>query len=189
MENNHSLTVYFGEDYANLYTIGYVSSDIFQLLIFCELLQKGDKETVRKLYSRDSYRPYGFNRYNRVFKDNIKISKISDVKKGSVELIIAEATLAAAIIIPIVVVFLQNFMNQRNQRLTFNVNPNDIRLHNLINLYELGHFGNGREGLNEFFRELVRNGYNVQALGQDVYTIEYIANLYARRIARTLRMN
>lgn len=199
MENSNTLSIYFGNKCANLYTIGFVSSEIVQLLTFCELIQLQKKEELEYFFYKDNYKSYPFRRNSKIITDNIKITQINDVKKGSVDLL-AAAGLAANIIMPIVSVFIQRYLYNRDNRQhdneinrddreIFNINPFDQVLNNQLNAFSLGLYGEGANGLNKLFNALSELGYNVEALNVNVFNIYHVTDIYAQRIAKIIQRN
>lgn len=189
MENNQSLSIYFGEGSANLYSIGYISTDIFRILVFSEFIRKRD-ETEIELYFGDKWgfsRP--FYRTARISREHINFSTISDVKKGSVELIIDGVSLATTIIMNIVNIYLQDILNNRNQRLTFNLKAGDSKLQNIFEEFKNGDFGRGDNGLNNLFEELRKNNYDVEAIEQYVFKIVKVSKRSAQKMAMVLRVH
>lgn len=188
MSHDQTLKVYFGEGCANLYTIGYISSDLFQLLAFSELLEQRDEGRLYKYFLRKE-RPLYLSRYSKLLRENIKTSQVTDVKKGSVELIISCVTVASAIIIPFVVLGVHRRFERSDQQVTFNVATDDQTIQQNLDEYSQGTFGHGVKGLDAFVQHLAAQGYDVHAVSERVYEIEHVVDRYERRLARTLKMN
>ena len=89
----NKVKIYFGGDLTNLYEIGWLSSDLSQLIDFAELVEEGKEE-----------RP-----------------EIVDVRKGSVELVIAGCSVAAAVIMPLVQIAVQRYFTQRDEEVSFQI--------------------------------------------------------------------
>lgn len=54
------LHIHFGGPLANLYDVGYLTVDLYQLMAFAELLDQKDESTIQRWYGEKA-RP--FNRY------------------------------------------------------------------------------------------------------------------------------
>ena len=60
----NKVKIYFGGDLTNLYEIGWLSSDLSQLIDFAELVEEGKEERTEKFFGEKA-RP--FNRYTKIF--------------------------------------------------------------------------------------------------------------------------
>lgn len=189
MKNDNEIQIYFGKECSNLYTLGYVSADLFQLLAFCEMIDNEDFINLNKFFPSEGPRSFFLTRYSKIVTERIKGSQVSEVKNGSIEVILASASLAAAIIMPIVAILVERELARRNKTVTFNISTSDQNLQYFLNRYKLGIYGQGIEGRNRFFEELGNNNFRVTAINQDTFDIENLTRYYTSRIAKTLHMN
>lgn len=185
MENNE-VKIYFGGDLTNLYEIGWLSSDLSQLVDFAELIESGEKDRTEKFFGEKS-RP--FNRYTKIVDKPHKRPEIVEVRKGSVELIIAGCTLAAMVIMPLVQIKVQEYFRLRNEEVSFEISPQDTSLNRIMNAYENGDFGRGTEGLNMLMAILQQRNYNVTFLAENVYLVEHVVDKYSQRMIKTIKKN
>ncbi|MGD9874526.1 MAG: hypothetical protein AB7T27_09690 [Kiritimatiellia bacterium] len=188
MAVNNTLRVYFGDEQANLYTIGYLSSDLFQLLTFSELIEQHRDRQLEQYFFAEK-RPAYLNRYSKVYRERIKFGKVTDVEKGSVELIVDGIVDTATIIIPFTVMTAQLLIERSRQRVTFNVSIDDPKVQQHLDAYKRRVFGKGDEGLETFIKYLSQKHYDVQAIADRVYDISKITDQVSNRMARTLKMN
>ncbi|MCK7632645.1 MULTISPECIES: hypothetical protein [unclassified Shewanella] len=185
MEDNE-VKIYFGGDLTNLYEIGWLSSDLSQLVDFAELVESGEKERTEKFFGEKS-RP--FNRYTKVVDKPHKRPEIVDVRKGSVELIIAGCSVAATVIMPLVQIAVQRYFAARDEEVSFQISPKDTNLQRIMNSYANGDFGLGTEGLTMLMAILEQRNYNVTLLAQNIYLVEHVVDKYAQRMIKTIKKN
>jgi hypothetical protein len=111
MEEN-AVKIYFGGDLTNLNELGWLSSDLSQLVDFSELLNSEDLERTEKFFGVKA-RP--FNRYVKVLDKSHKRPEIVDVRKGSVELVIAGCGVAATVIMVLVQIAVQRYFTNKDE--------------------------------------------------------------------------
>ena len=177
--------VYFGGQIANLYDIGYLSTDLYQLIAFSELIdQKEDKDIER--WFGDKSRP--FNRYASVLDKYRKSSEISEARGGSLEIVVQVAALISSIVIPLVAVYIQ-LQNSHavNNSVSFEISVKDPRLQHLLELFREGHFGRGAEAIDSLFQALKERGYDVELRSGDAFVIHDTLQKYSQRMVRTMQ--
>lgn len=184
--SKQDIKIYFGTEMANLYDLGYITTDLYQIFAFSDLLEQNETEKVEKYFGEKS-RP--FNRYLTVLDKYKKDSSIVDVKKGSIELLVANAPLLAAIIMPLVAIKVQSHFTEKGRQIQFELSPTDPSLKRIMDSYAAGEFGNGREGLEVLFSILEQREYSVSLTGPDAYSIEHVVDKYAQRIVKTIDKN
>lgn len=180
------IKIYFGGDLTNLYDIGWLSSDLSQLVDFADLLESGERERTEKFFGEKS-RP--FNRYTKIVSKSLKRPEVVDVRKGSVELVIAGCSLAAAVIMPLVQIAVQRHFTKIDEDISFQICPQDASLQRIMNAYANGDFGHGTQGLTTLMSILQQRNYNVTLLAQNVYLIEHVIEKYAQRMIKTIKKN
>ena len=185
MEENE-VKIYYGGDLTNLYELGWLSSDLSQLIDFTELVESGDKTRTEK-YFGEKARP--FNRYTKIVSKPHKRPEIVDVRKGSVELVIAGCSVAAAVIMPLVQSAVQRHFTQEGEELSFEISPEDEGLQRIISAYANGDFGRGTEGLETLMSILQQRNYNVTILAQNIYLVEHVIEKYSQRMIKTIKKN
>lgn len=184
--DNHKIRIYFGSELANLYELGWISTDLSQLIAFSELVESGEQDRAEKFFGENS-RP--FNRYTSLIKKREKRPEIVDVQNGSIELVIAGASVAVAIIMPLVRVAVTRHFAKLDETITFEISPEDKGLSKIMNAYEKGDFGKDREGLEVLMAVLKEREYNVDVLSNNIYLIEHVVDKYSQRIIRTIKKN
>jgi hypothetical protein len=149
------------------------------------LIENRQTETLQKYYLKRT--GLFLSRYSKIFKENVKSAQIKHVKEGSVEIIIDNIPLIAKILIPFVVLGVQRKLARHDQRVTFNVFVEDPEIQNYMDMFKNSR--KNEEDLQSFINFLSNSGYNVTALSERVYDVEKITERYAKRIARTIKMN
>lgn len=185
--NNYQnkMRIYFGDDLANLFDVGYISTDIHQIISFTLLLEENNIEDINKYFLHNKF---GLTRYSKVLsQEKMKKSRISDVKKGSVELVIDSANLVSSILVPIVVIKVNKYFEQRAEVVNFNIKVDDIRLQQLLDNYEQGYFGDGDRGLQSIINLISDAGYSIDIISNNTYTVEDMLNMYTKRIVKTIK--
>ena len=183
---DHKIKIHFGGELANLYEVGYLSIDLYQLITFSDLIEQGEIEKAKEYFGK---KPKPMNRYHSLLKISKAKSEIVDVRKGSIELMIAGISVSAAIIMPLVQVVAQKYLNHRCATVTFEFSPQDESLKRMIDAYAKGEFGRGQEGFDTLFTLLQRRNYNVSCLSENIYQVEYVVDKYAQRMVRTINRN
>ena len=183
---NQQLKIYFGAGIANLYDVGYLATDIQQLITFSEMINESDIESIEKYFGE---RVKGLNRYAKPLGKYGKSSEITDVRKGSLELIISGMAVAAAVIIPIAIAKVQHKLHQEGLETTFEISPEDDNLRIHLNAYASGQYGEGIEALNFLFEVLSRLNYNTSVVAEHIYRIDHITDKYAGRMVKTIKRN
>lgn len=181
--SKQSIEIYFGSEIANLYDLGYITTDLYQIFAFSDLLEKKDSAKVEK-YFGDKARP--FNRYLTAFEKYKKESSIVDVQKGSIQLLIDNAPLIAAIVMPIIAIRVQSYFTEKNKEIKFELSPKDKGLKKIMNAYAKGDFGSGNDGLQTLFSVLEARNYSVSISADDAYAIEHVVDKYSQRIVKTI---
>ena len=184
--DNFKIRIYFGSELANLYELGWISTDLSQLIEFSELVKTGQQDRAEKFFGEKS-RP--FNRYTALTKKREKRPEIVDVQNGSIEMVIAGASVAVAVIMPLVQIAVQRYFAKLDETITFEISPQDKALSKIMNAYEKGDFGEDSEGLKVLMSVLQVRNYNVDVLANNIYLIEHVVDKYSQRIIRTIKKN
>jgi len=184
-KKEYKLDIYFGSEIANLYELGYLTIDLQQLQSYSRLISEKNIEQAEKYFGEKS-RP--INRYSSQLTKGTK-SEIINVKKGSIELAIAGATLIAAVVMPIVAIKVQQELKYENQLVRFEISPQDESIQTHLQAYAKGNYGYGEKGLEALFEILQRLNYSVQITREDIYSIEHVTNKYAQRMVKTIKKN
>lgn len=181
MNGHPKLRIYFGTELANLYDVGYLTSDLYQLFTFSELLEQPDRELTERWFGEKA-RP--FNRYAGVLEKYRKSSEIREAKKGSLELTVAVGSLLTSIIVPLAVIYVQRDLGPR--QVAFEISVDDPNIEQALRTYASGGFGSGPQGLELLFAALRQMKYNVHLQAQDAYVVHNVLNRYAQRMVKTI---
>ncbi len=182
MPTINTITVHFGSEIANLYDIGYLSTDIYQIFAFSQLLEENKRTEVKRWFGEKA-RP--FNRYAPVLEKRKRTAEITEVRNGSVELAVATGSLLTSIIVPLAIIYVQRAMDA--PVISFEVSIDDQEIQKALNAYAQGTFGAGAKALDLLFAALRQLGYDVKLQGQDAYIIDDVLQRYSRRMIRTIR--
>jgi len=183
---NSKAKIIFKDDTANLYDIGYILTDIYQTISLAHLIEEADFEVVEKKYGADAK---GLNRYSAYNEKIAKSSEIMEVKNGSVELIIPLAGLVVSILSPFLGALVGQKLRERNEQVSFEINPDNQLLKDIMDNYQLGQYGRGIDGLNQLMDVLSDNDFNVNMLRQNAFVIHNALDRSTNRIVRTIRKN
>lgn len=178
------LRIYFGSSLANLYVVGYLSSDIHKLIALSEAI--ADEEGAPNQSEVANWFNYT-NRYTRALEKHSRNSTITRARNGSLELLLGGMAVAASIIVPIAVARAQTKLQKEGRSVQFEVSPTDKVLKRHIDRYARGDYGTGAEGLTNLFGTLSGLGYDVGAVSDNTYKISRAIDACARRIVKTVR--
>lgn len=182
--DDKEIKIRFGAKLTNLYDIGYLTTDIQQIVAFSGLLERGDLSSVEKYFGE---RVKGLNRYARILEESGRKSQVTDVHRGSVELVVAGLTLAASIIVPITIAKAQRRAHEEGLQVVFEINPADQNIRTHIAAYANGRYGQGVAALNELFETLNLLNYNTTLVSENAYRIEHVTDKYAERMVKTIK--
>ncbi|HOY88060.1 MAG: hypothetical protein V9G21_07820 [Methylotenera sp.] len=178
------IRIYFGNNLTNLYELGWISTDLNQLIEFSKLVESGELEQAEKYFGENA-RP--FNRYVALNRKLEKRPEIVDVKGGSIELVISGVSLLASIIMPLVQIAVDRYFKANGEEVTFELSPKDQNLKEIMSAYEEGYFGQGRDGLTYLVSLLQQRNYNVNVIANNIYLIDHVVDKYAQRIIKTIK--
>lgn len=182
---DQQISLCLGGELANLHGLGWIATDLNQLIELSDLLESGQHETARHFFGAEA-RP--FNRYKRFAgTPRRRPSQLNLRDDGSLELVISELGVAAAILVPLVQSAVAQQFNGADEPVGFRLTPKDPGLKRVMQAYDRGDFGEGSDGLNTLAFVLEELSYEVPYLVTSAPVIEHAVNKYARRIARTIR--
>jgi hypothetical protein len=182
----NEVKIYFGGDLTNLYELGWLSSDLSQLVDFAELLESENLERTEKFFGEKA-RP--FNRYVKIVDQPHKRPEIVDVRKGSVELVMAGCSVAATVIMGLVQIAVHRHFTNKDEEISFEISTQDANLQRIMNAYANKDFGTGSEGLTTLMSILQQRNYSVSTLAQNTFLIEHVVEKYSQRMIKTVKKN
>jgi hypothetical protein len=177
-----SLRLRFKDGLLNLHDVGYFSVDIYQLIAFSEALAAGDVAEAERWFGEKS-RP--FNRFASVLERYARKSNVTDARRGSIELEIAVASLAATIVVPLVQVYVQRAIGNRD--INFEIGVDDQVVRRAIDAYAAGAFGQGPRALEGLYEHLRQRERDVKLIGDNSLLIDGVLTRYAKRMIRTIK--
>jgi len=180
------IKIYFGGELSNLFELGYISTDLHQVIAFCSLLEADDIEQAEK-YFGDKSRP--LNRYVTISESAKRKSAITDVKKGSIELTLAGIGVVGTYIMPLVAERVNKYFEERDEVVQFQISAKDENLSRILRNYEKGQYGNNQEGLDRLMAYLKQADYDVSIISDNTYLVEHVIEKYSQRIIRTIKKN
>ncbi|TVX95188.1 hypothetical protein [Cohnella terricola] len=186
MENHgYELTLKFDLGENSLYDLGYLSIDIYHLIVFSELLERRDSEGIDMVYNSSRVKSrFPLTREDNVLKNFRNKAIIKSVRNGSIELTIAGLSLISSIIVPFIIYKLQKRDLRSDQNYLFEVNANDRDLNHIIDSFRDGYYGRGPSSINWLFDILSRNGYDISFGGTDQFVIRKVLERYENRIIK-----
>ena len=178
--------VYFGNELARLYEIGYITTDLYQLAALSDLIESDRGEKIDQFFGP---KPAPINRFSNLTNKERTRSEIIHVREGSVELVVAVAGVTAAVLMPLVSIEVNRRLRRQGINVEFEISPSDQNLKRILAAYEDRVFGGGNDGLELLFAILRERGYNVTIAGPNQYRIQHAVNRYANRIVKTIKKN
>jgi len=111
-----NLRLLFRDGLSSLHDIGYLSVDVYQLVAFSQTLAEENVAEAERWFGENA-RP--FNRFAPVLERYARMPAVTDARRGSIELWMEVANLAAAIIVPLVAVYVQREIG--NPKINFEI--------------------------------------------------------------------
>jgi hypothetical protein len=177
-----NLRLRFGDGLLNLHDIGYLSVDVYQLVAFSQTLAEENVAEAERWFGENA-RP--FNRFAPVLERYARMSAVTDARRGSIELWMEVANLAAAIIVPLVAVYVQREFG--NPEVNFEIGVDDQVVWRAIDSYAKNAFGRGPRALEGLCDYLGQRERNVKLIGDNSVLIDGVLTGYAKRMVRTIR--
>ncbi|EOV6289239.1 TPA: hypothetical protein N2898_004556 [Vibrio parahaemolyticus] len=166
------LRVKLNVDDPTLYELSFFSLDLLRLNVVSSLIEEAqDDSKESKLVTAKNIDKTYLNRASlgSFYKKNSKDIQVKEFKEGSIELVIAGTTLAASIIVPSILYYLNKRDNEGNEMVNFTIDSNDQQIAEFLNEVSNRNFGSFDECF-EFIRQtLVRRGYNFEAISDNTY--------------------
>ncbi|OBR91577.1 hypothetical protein CLRAG_29410 [Clostridium ragsdalei P11] len=186
VENKPKLRIHldFGDN--SLYDLGYLSIDIYQLIVFSRLIEDNDRHSLEK-YFYGSRRSFMLTRNSSILKKYRNSANVEHMEDGSIVIDIAQVGLVATIIVPFVAMYVQEQIKKYSEEVTFEINSQDKQLQKIIEEVGQGYFGLEDEGLKWLLNMLENRGYSIEVINKDVYRINKVMTNYQRRIVRTIK--
>ena len=155
-----------------LYELSFFSLDLLRLSVVSSLIEEAqDRTTESKLKTSKNIDKSYLNRVSlgSYYKKNKKDIKVKEFKEGSIELVIAGTTLAASVIVPSILYYLNKRDNEDNQVVNFTIDSNDEQIVEFLNEVSNRNFGSFDDCF-EFIRQtLERRNYNFEAISDNTY--------------------
>jgi len=186
MDDEQTLVLRFAGTAPSLYEVSYIGIDVYQVLAFSKLVDAGDRETLDYYFGQA---PPPLNRYVDVLRAYRDTAPRVTVRRGSYEILLEQAPLLAAVLIPILAIYVQRRLSRFDETVIFEVAVEDEELQQLLEVFAKGAFGAGEPALRELFEALGHRGYNITAKQKDLFVIEHVLTRYSRRIVKTLKKN
>jgi hypothetical protein len=177
-----TIKISFGDRLSNLYDVGYLTVDVFQLISFAEALAEGDRKAVARWFGENA-RP--FNRYAAILEKRAQKSRIIDFRRGSVYFYVEVASSLAACICALLTPYIQHRLD--NNRNEFSIEMDDLIVQRAIEAFRAGAFGKGSEAIDNLSEYLAKNDRSLLPLGRNAYAINRVLQRYSSRVVRTLR--
>lgn len=167
-----------------MYELGYFSTDLYQLIVFSELMQNERFSLIDENFLSSSQN-FIMTRNNYLLREFRNRAQIKSINNGCIELVIAGVSCMATIIVPCLIYRLQAKKN-KSQEIFFEISTNDSELNEFLYEFNKGHYGKGSEGLTWLFKRLEEKGYSVTSSGEHVFNIERIIERYEKRTIKLI---
>lgn len=177
------IEIHFPDQLADLYSVGYLSNDINQIVAYARLLEEGREAEASQFFSE---RTKGLNRQATPLRDFRHAARIRDAEKGSLVLTVA-TTIAAAVLGGIVGAMVSAKLAEEKRVERFEISPSDKRINRLLDQYAEGTFGRGYDALQFLLERLQQLGYDVKVLSDNAYAVYEVADRTADRMVRMIR--
>lgn len=183
---NNLLTIKYSFREKTFYDLAYFTTDLYQLIVFCELINKNDKESL-DIYFYSPKHPYILNRYSKIllkYKNNILIDKIGS---SDIQISLEGLSKLSIALISIFLFGVKEAISHYKEKVTFEISCGDKKINKIIEYAEKGDLGSGEEMMKNMFKWMEKSGYSVEVKGNDVYKISKVLDKYEKRIVRTIR--
>lgn len=184
MDHYSKIELHFSSEYSNLYTIGYITTDVNHLLVLSYLIETQDDESIREIFLTRKG-PFPITRYSRALREHMDSAHVIEARNGSVELVV-EVTGITAIIV-IAYIQWRSSTKIKGKSVTFKVSTDDTKLQMLLDHYSAGGFDTDDKALNTLLKVLEKEGYDVEAIAERVFEVIPILEKYGKRIVRVIR--
>ena len=157
-------------DSPTLFDVGYLNIDLLHIMILASLIENGEFEEINKLYFSSNtgrYRcPHRFTiieYYERYHRD-IELKKLS---VGSIEIVIASASLVSSVVIP----FVLSYLNKKSIEVVFTYDSNDHRVSQLIERLDNSQYLSFDQWFEILVNQLGIMGYNIESNTPNIYSV------------------
>lgn len=181
VEKDNELVIKLCFDTTSLYDIAYLFTDIYQLIIYAELVEKNEYKVLEDIFYTPRF-PY-ITRYIQLLRDNTEKALVTKIEKGSIEFYISVASFLATILVPLVMAHVKKQVPD----ITFEISAGDKELSNLLERMSDASDGITEATLKWLFHHLGKRGYSVEIISEDIYRITQVLNRYERRLIKTFR--
>lgn len=168
----YELNLKFNFDQNTLYELGLFSTDLYQLIVFYELLQNDELDLIEEYFLHP--KPFAVTRNNHLLRGFRDRAKIKSINNGSIEMIIAGVSCAATIIVPYSIYRLQKKDNNESQEIFFEISTNDQEINQLLDQFNEGLYEKGIQALQWLINNLNERGYKSQTLNRSLSMREYM---------------
>ena len=184
-KNDFPVAIEFRKGLANLYDLGYLSVDFYQLAVFASLVQSGDPYAANKLLGKKA-RPV--NRYRPELVRHTDLGEVISSRSGSIILTVV-LPLAGVVIWDLVKAAIHRHVDYHNAQVTLNVSVQDQKLNKILDEYQNRTFGSGDKGLEVLFAILRARNYNVEHMSENAFLIQHVVRKFSQRMVRTIHKN
>jgi hypothetical protein len=182
---NNELKIYLDTNKNTLFDLGWFLIDINQLLIICSMAENKKFDYINRNLSNPNY----LSSRPRI-KEHSEGYKIKHIRNGSIELIVVGVGALATIIMPILAVYVQEKLGKYNERITFSIESSEYyKVSEIIDSFRYSQGFNEPKNLNSLFESLLRKGYNVQAISDNMYDITKTLDKYCNHMVKIIYKN
>ncbi|MGP4073871.1 hypothetical protein ACTWQB_15175 [Piscibacillus sp. B03] len=168
----------------SLYDLAYLSVDIYQLIVFCELLEDDKVEDELKIFLDNLNSLHRYSKSLIRFREKVKIVHLKD---GSMEIFVGEVTELTKLILPFISAYVVNKIRLNKEKVTFEIESDDYELNLLFDELKQGYYGLEEEKWFDWLQDILKSrGYSVEVVNKDCYKV---IKGYGRRIVKTIPKN
>lgn len=154
-----------------LYELSFFSLDLLRLFVVSSLVDEAQSDGESKLISSKNIDRSYQNRsslgsYYKKHKEDIQVKEF---KEGSIELVLSSVGIAAAVIVPIILYYLNKRNQEEGQVINFTIDSEDSEMNSFLGEVQNRNFGSFDDCF-EFIRQsMIRRGYSFEAISDNTY--------------------
>jgi len=154
-----------------LYELSFFSLDLLRLSVVSSLVDEAQSGGESKLVTVKNIDRSYQNRSSlgSYYKKHKKDIQVKEFKEGSIELVLAGVGIAAAVIVPTILYYLNKKNQEDGQVVNFTIDSQDPEINRFLGEVQDRNFGSFDECF-EFIRQtMIRRGYSFEAISDNTY--------------------
>lgn len=166
------LRVKLNVDEPTLYELSFFSLDLLRLSVVSTLVDEAQIDASKSILvsSKNIDKTYqNRSALATYYKKHKKDIQVKEFKEGSIELVIAEASFAASIIVPTLLYYLNKRDQQNNQVINFTVDSEDNEINRFLAEVQNLNFQSFDDCFEFIRRKMIQRGYSFEAISDNTY--------------------